>query len=72
MAHEICCGRLFGLGSFHWQFNIVDNRVLLAAQENPDEYRSLVVRVAGYSAIFVELSLKAQNSIIERYEADLA
>ena len=59
-------------GSFHWQFNIVDNRVLLAAQENPDEYRSLVVRVAGYSAIFVELSLKAQNSIIERYEADLA
>ena len=59
-------------GCFHWQFNIVDNKVLLAAQKDPDEYRSLVVRVAGYSAIFVELSVKAQNSIIDRYEADLA
>lgn len=60
------------LGSFHWQFNIVDNETLLRAQQFPDEYRSLVVRVAGYSAIFVELSVKAQNSIIARYEADLA
>lgn len=59
-------------GGFHWQFNIVDNQVLLAAQKNPDEYRSLVVRVAGYSAIFVELSVKAQDSIIQRYQADLA
>ena len=59
-------------GCFHWQFNIVDNKVLLAAQKDPDEYRSLVVRVAGYSAIFVELSVKAQNSIIDRYDADLA
>ena len=50
----------------------MDNKVLLAAQKDPDEYRSLVVRVAGYSAIFVELSVKAQNSIIDRYEADLA
>jgi formate C-acetyltransferase len=54
-------------GSFHWQFNIIDNETLRKAQERPDEYRSLVVRVAGYSAIFVELSLKAQNSIIARY-----
>ncbi|MDR1519867.1 MAG: formate C-acetyltransferase/glycerol dehydratase family glycyl radical enzyme [Planctomycetota bacterium] len=60
------------LGSFHWQFNIVDNETLRRAQEHPDEYRGLVVRVAGYSAIFVELSLKAQNSIIARYAADLA
>ncbi len=59
------------LGSFHWQFNIVDNETLLKAQQYPDEYRSLVVRVAGYSAIFVELSLKAQNSIIARYEANI-
>jgi formate C-acetyltransferase len=58
-------------GSFHWQFNIVDNETLRKAQESPDEYRSLVVRVAGYSAIFTELSLKAQNSIIRRYEAGL-
>ncbi len=60
------------LGSFHWQFNIVDNETLRKAQESPDDYRSLVVRVAGYSAIFVELSLKAQNSIIARYEGNLA
>ena len=58
-------------GNFHWQFNIVDNKVLLAAQKTPDVYRGLVVRVAGYSAIFVELSVKAQDSIIERYAADL-
>ncbi len=60
------------LGSFHWQFNLVDNATLRQAQAAPEEYRSLVVRVAGYSAIFVELSLKAQNSIIERYESDIA
>lgn len=59
------------LGSFHWQFNIVDNETLRKAQESPDEYRGLVVRVAGYSAIFVELSLKAQNSILARYAANL-
>jgi len=58
-------------GCFHWQFNIVDNKVLLAAQKDPDSYRGLVVRVAGYSAIFVELSMKAQTSIIERYAANL-
>ena len=56
---------------FHWQFNIVDNAVLLAAQKDPDSYRSLVVRVAGYSAIFVELTVKAQYSIIEHYAANL-
>lgn len=58
-------------GNFHWQFNIVDNKELLAAQEKPELYRDLVVRVAGYSAVFIELSLKAQNSIIERYASDL-
>ena len=57
--------------SFHWQFNIVDSETLRDAQKNPENYRGLVVRVAGYSAIFNELSEKAQNSIIERYEADL-
>ncbi|MCL1818910.1 MAG: formate C-acetyltransferase, partial [Spirochaetaceae bacterium] len=58
-------------GSFHWQFNIIDNETLRKAQERPDEYRSLVVRVAGYSAIFVELSLKAQDSIIARHAGTL-
>jgi formate C-acetyltransferase len=59
------------LRSFQWQFNLIDNDTLRAAQRNPGEYRDLVVRVAGYSAIFVELSAKAQNSIIDRYAADL-
>ncbi|MDO4547629.1 MAG: formate C-acetyltransferase/glycerol dehydratase family glycyl radical enzyme [Clostridia bacterium] len=58
-------------GGFHWQFNIVDNKTLIAARKDPDAYRSLVVRVAGYSAVFVELSEKAQDSIILRYASDL-
>jgi formate C-acetyltransferase len=60
------------LRSFHWQFNVVDNETLRLAQLHPDDYRGLVVRVAGYSAIFVELSRKAQDSIIERCAASLA
>lgn len=59
------------IGGFHWQFNIIGTEILLDAQKNPDAYRGLVVRVAGYSAIFVELSLKAQNSVIERNAASL-
>ncbi len=59
------------INGFHWQFNIVDNKTLLMAQENPENFRGLVVRVAGYSAIFVELSKKAQDSIIDRYSANI-
>ena len=59
------------LKSFHWQFNFVSSEVLRAAQANPEQYRSLVVRVAGYSAIFVDLCKKAQDSIIERTAAEL-
>ena len=57
--------------SFHWQFNCIGSETLHAAQEDPDSYRDLVVRVAGYSAIFVDLSKKAQDSIIARTEAEL-
>ena len=57
---------------FHWQFNVVDNETLRLAQLHPDDHRGLVVRVAGYSAIFVELSRKAQDSIIDRHAASLA
>ena len=57
--------------SFHWQFNFVSSEILRAAQKDPDQYRSLVVRVAGYSAIFVDLCKKAQDSIIERTPAAL-
>ncbi|MPN63704.1 Choline trimethylamine-lyase [bioreactor metagenome] len=56
----------FALGAFHVQFNTVSNEVLLKAQENPDEYRDLLVRVAGYSTQFVNLSREMQDAIIAR------
>jgi pyruvate formate-lyase/glycerol dehydratase family glycyl radical enzyme len=54
------------VGGFHWQFNVVPTSVLLAAQEHPGQYRDLVVRVAGYSAFFVDLSRAAQDAIVQR------
>ena len=59
------------LGGFHWQFNVISTDVLRAAQANPDDYGDLVVRVAGYSALFTALSPKAQESIIARTAAEL-
>jgi len=52
----------------HSQFTVVSRETLLAAQANPDAYRGLLVRVAGYSALFVELSKELQNDIIGRTE----
>ena len=52
----------------HVQFNVVSARTLRDAQLNPAEYRSLVVRVAGYSAYFVELDRDLQDEIIRRTE----
>lgn len=54
------------LGNGEMQFNYLDNDVLLAAQKNPEQYRDLVVRVAGYSAFFVELCKDVQDEIISR------
>ncbi|MGC7873756.1 glycyl radical protein [Desulfosporosinus sp. SYSU MS00001] len=54
------------LGVFHVQFNVIDQEKLLRAQKNPDEYRGLLVRVAGYTAYFVELGKDVQNEIIGR------
>ncbi|MFH1626255.1 MAG: pyruvate formate lyase family protein [Pseudomonadota bacterium] len=56
------------LGISHVQFNVVDRETLLAAQKNPDSYQDLIVRVAGYSAYFVDLSKGLQDSIIKRTE----
>ena len=56
------------LGVSHIQFNVVDRNTLLAAQQHPGEYQDLVVRVAGYSAYFVDLSKGLQDSIIARTE----
>lgn len=56
------------LDVYHVQFNVVDRNTLLAAQEKPEEYRHLLVRVAGYSAFFVELGKEVQDEIISRTE----
>jgi len=58
----------FELGGFQVQFNIVSAETLRAAQKNPDKYKGLLVKVAGYSALFVNLDPKLQNQIIERTE----
>ena len=54
------------LGNGEMQFNYLDNDTLLEAQKNPEEHRDLVVRVAGYSAFFVELCKDVQDEIISR------
>jgi formate C-acetyltransferase len=55
-------------GGYHCQFNIVDTATLRAAQKNPEKYGDLLVRVATYSAYFVELSPELQEDIIKRME----
>ena len=54
------------LGNGEMQFNYLDNSTLEEAQKHPQDYRDLVVRVAGYSAFFVELCEDVQNEIISR------
>ncbi len=56
---------------FHVQFNVVDSRMLRDAQEHPDRYRDLVVRVAGFSAYWVEMSKPLQDQVIWRTEHSL-
>ena len=51
---------------WHVQFNIVNKETLVAAQKEPEKYKSLIVRVAGYSAYFCELSKGLQDEIIAR------
>lgn len=52
----------------HSQFNVITKEQLLAAQADPDKYKNLLVRVAGYSAYFVDLGKDLQRDIIERTE----
>jgi formate C-acetyltransferase len=61
----------FNLGGKHIQFNVVSRETLIEAQKHPENYRDLVVRVAGYSAYFVELSKSIQDEIIKRTEHSL-
>ncbi len=58
----------FKMDGHHIQFNIVDGETLRAAQEDPERYRDLIVRVAGYSDYFCDLSEALQNEIIARTE----
>lgn len=58
----------FNLDGHHIQFNVVDRKTLLAAQERPEEYRDLIVRVAGYSDHFLNLTRELQDEIIARTE----
>ena len=52
----------------HIQFNVIDRQTLIDAQNNPEEYKDLIVRVAGYSDHFRNLSKALQDEIIERTE----
>nr|WP_275425457.1 glycine radical domain-containing protein [Franconibacter helveticus] len=54
------------LGNAQMQFSYVDNEELKRAQKEPEKYRNLMIRVAGYSAFFTELSREVQDEIISR------
>ncbi len=58
----------FRLDGHHVQFNVVDAATLRAAQRNPEQYRDLIVRVAGYSDYFCDLTRDLQDEIIARTE----
>ena len=57
---------LFENGGYHIQFNVLDTELLRDAQKHPENYRDLVVRVAGFSAFFTQLHPGVQNEVIER------
>ncbi len=68
-AGEVLGGLLeayFGMGGQELQWNLVDRETLIAAQQDPEVYRGLVVRVAGYSALFTDLNRVVQDELIAR------
>jgi len=71
IGRELFCSYIrswMQLGISHIQFNIIDKETLVDARAHPNDYMDLIVRVAGYSAYFVDLSKGMQDSIIERTE----
>ena len=58
----------FSLGGMQVQFNVVSRETLLRSQKDPAKYQNLIVRVAGYSAYFVNLEKQVQQDIIDRTE----
>ena len=61
----------FRMDGHHIQFNVVTAETLRQAQKQPEKYRDLIVRVAGYSDYFVDLTTELQNEIIKRTEQTL-
>ena len=69
IAHMMNLVKTMGmLGVYHAQVNVVDKETLIDAQEHPEKHRDLLIRVAGYTAFFVELGKETQNEIIGRTE----
>jgi pyruvate formate-lyase/glycerol dehydratase family glycyl radical enzyme len=62
----------FKLDAHHMQFNVIDSETLRRAQRQPDEYRNLLVRVAGYSDYFCDVGRELQDEIISRTEQEFA
>jgi formate C-acetyltransferase len=58
----------FTLGGHHIQFNVVDTATLKAAQATPEDYKDLLVRMAGYSDYFNDMNADLQQEVIERTE----
>ncbi len=61
----------FSFGGKHVQFNVIDKETLVDAQKHPERYRDLIIRVAGYSAYFVQLTRSVQDEIIARTQHEL-
>jgi 4-hydroxyphenylacetate decarboxylase large subunit len=55
-------------GAFHIQYNVVDSKMLRDAQQHPENYRELLVRVAGFTQYWVELGKPIQDEVISRTE----
>jgi formate C-acetyltransferase len=55
-------------GGMHVQYNIVDTETMRRAQQTPEEYKDLVVRIGGFSAYFVQLTQSMQDDVIMRNE----
>jgi formate C-acetyltransferase len=67
LAHAMCMLKtLCTLDVYHAQFNVIHREILLDAQKHPEKHRDLLIRVAGYTAFFVELGKEVQDEIIGR------
>ena len=62
----------FNMDGHHVQFNVVHRETLIDAQNKPEEYRDIIVRVAGYSDYFRNLDKPLQDEIIDRTEQDFS